>query len=86
MTNGLPRGTDPGTLARTQLLRMARSAQAQGLVYEAIHTYYHLMDQYPRTEESRQAMEELVGLAQFLEGQGMYHMAKSMYQRLEEFA
>lgn len=85
MTNGLPRGTNPGTLARTQLLRLARSAQARGLVYEAIHIYNGLMDQYPATEESRQAMEEIVGLAQFLEGQGMYYTAKSLYQRLEEF-
>ncbi len=75
---------NPVGAARAAMLRMAQSAQANGQVYHAIHTYNHLLEEYPNTEESRQAAEEMIALAQFLETQGMYHTALSLYERMEQ--
>lgn len=73
----------PNPAARAAILRLAQDAQARGQIYHAIHAYNHLLGQYPATEESRKAVGELIGLAQFLEQQGMYHTAMSLYQQLE---
>ena len=75
---------DAGAAARGAILRLARDAQAKGMFYQAIHAYNHLLEQYPATKESRKAVGELIGLAQFLEQQGRYHTAMSLYQRLED--
>jgi TolA-binding protein len=76
---------DPASAARAAMLRMAKSAQEKGLVYHAIHTYTSLMDQYPQTPEARRAAEEMIALAQFLEEQGMYHTALSLYEQLGQY-
>lgn len=89
MTNGVSgqfKATgDPASDARAAMLRMAQSAQAKGLVYHAIHAYNHLMENYPQTQESRRAAEEMIALAQFLEERGMYHTALSLYERVGQY-
>ncbi len=75
---------DPAGAARTAMIQMAQSAQANGQIYHAVHIYDHLLEDYPNTQESRRAAEEMIALAQFLETQGMYHTALSLYERLEQ--
>lgn len=75
---------DPAGIARTAMLEMAQSAQANGQIYHAVHIYDHLLEDYPHTQESRRAAEEMIALARFLETQGMYHTALSLYERLEQ--
>lgn len=88
MTSGPPdlfnATQDAAGAARAAMLRMARSAQANGQIYHAIHGYNRLLEQYPSTQESRQAADEMIALARFLEGQGMYHTALSLYERMEQ--
>ncbi len=83
MTTGATDIVQADAAARGAILRLARDAQAKGMFYHAIHAYSHLLDQYPATEESHKAVGELIGLAQFLEQQGKYYTAMSLYERLE---
>lgn len=84
LSNSFGATPDAAGAARAAMLRMAQSAQANGQIYHAIHAYNHLLEQYPSTQESRQAAEEMIALARFLEEQGMYHTALSLYERMEQ--
>lgn len=75
---------EPAHVARAAMLQMARSAQASGQVYHAVHIYDHLLEDFPNTQESHQAAGDMIALARFLETQGMYHTALSLYERLEQ--
>ncbi|MGZ3664554.1 MAG: hypothetical protein ACXWQR_20105 [Ktedonobacterales bacterium] len=75
---------DPAAAARAAILQLAQRARANGEIYSAVHLYDHLLQEYPRTQESRRAAEEMLALARFLETQGMYHTALSFYERLEQ--
>lgn len=65
------------------ILRMARAWQAAGHVNEAIHTYTELLTRYPGTFVAQEAAEELHLLAQSYEKQGKYHLARSLYEKLQ---
>jgi len=40
---------DPADAARAAILQMAQSARANGEIYNAIHLYNHLLQEYPNT-------------------------------------
>jgi hypothetical protein len=73
---------DAGQQARRAMLRMAQSAREAGLIYHAIHAYEYVLASYPYTEESHQAVKDFIGLAQYLEQQGMFHTATTLYEKL----
>lgn len=75
---------DPAGAARAAMLQLAQSARANGQIYSAVHIYEHLLHEYPNTQQSHRAAEEMIALARFLESQGMYHTALSLYERLEQ--
>ncbi len=80
------RAFDPGTLARRNMLRMARNLQEQGHIYQAIYLLKQVLADYPNTPESRIAVREYAALGEHLERQGMPHTALSMYQWLEQLS
>lgn len=77
---------DPGVQARRNMLRMARNLREQGHVYQAIYILKQLLKDYPKTPESRIAVQEYSQLGEQLERQGMPHTAFSMYQWLEQLS
>lgn len=75
---------DPSEIARTSMLRLARSWESRGQINQAIDTFSRILSAYPDSAEAHSAAEEILTLAQRYEQQGHYHLALSLYQRLEQ--
>ena len=76
---------DPSERLQEAMLRMGRHLQEQGHVNEAMDMYMKLLEDYPDTQASTAAANALVDLAQYLEQNGMPHMALNVYRKLEQF-
>ncbi len=76
---------DPVERLQAAMLRMGRDLQGKGHVNEAIDMYMRLLEDYPDTQASTAAANALVDLAQYLEQNGMPHMALNVYRKLEQF-
>jgi TolA-binding protein len=76
---------DASTRAQEAMLRMGRDLQQKGHVNEAMDMYLTLLDDYPGTQAATAAANALVDLAQYLEQNGMPHMALNVYRKLEEY-
>lgn len=75
---------DPSQRAQETMLRMGQQMREQGHVNEAAQMYLQLMRDYPDTQASRAAANALIDLAQYLEQNGMPHMALELYRKLED--
>ncbi len=75
---------DPSQRAQEAMLRMGQHMREQGHVNDAMDMYLKLMQDYPETQAARAAANALVDLAQYLEQNGMPHMALNVYRKLEQ--
>jgi len=66
------------------LLRRAQSWQEEGKFFQAIATYFRLMEYHAGTEPAQRAREQLLDLAQRLEAEGKVHQATHLYERVAE--
>ncbi len=64
------------------LLRRGQSWQEEGKVFQAIATYFRLMEYHSGTQEAQRAREGLLDLAQRFEAEGKVYQATHLYQRL----
>lgn len=76
---------DPSERLQEAMLRMGHDLRQQGHVNEAMDMYVKLLEDYPDTQASVAAANALVDLAQYLEQNGMPHMALNVYRKLEQF-
>lgn len=74
---------DPAGAARVGLLRLARNWRSTGNVYAAIYAYEQILSRYGGTAAASAASEELVGLAEDLEQQGMFYTALNVLNKVE---
>lgn len=64
------------------LLQRGQSWEEEGKVFQAIATYFRLMEYHSGTEEAEMARGRLFDLAQRFEAEGEVHQATHLYQRL----
>jgi len=72
--------------ASAALLRMGKTYQDQGLLHHALTPYLKIVACYPESEESPAAVDGVVAIAGVFEGKWQFHMAMSVYDRLERAA
>ena len=64
------------------LLQRAQSWEESGKIFQAIATYFRLMEYHSGTEEAQRARGRLFDLAQRFEVEGKVYGATHLYQRL----
>ena len=64
------------------LLQRGQSWEEDGKTFQAIATYFRLMEYHPGTQEARTARWHLFSLAQRFEVEGKVHQATHLYERL----
>jgi len=64
------------------LLQRGQSWEEDGKTFQAIGTYFRLMEYHPGTQEARRARGHLFDLAQRFEVQGKVHQATHLFERL----
>ena len=64
------------------LLQRGQSWEEGGKIFQAIATYFRLMEYHAETEEAQRARGQLLNLAQRLEVEGKVHQATHLYERL----
>lgn len=67
-----------------RLLSMAQQYQSEGSVQQATEIYWTLVDFYFGTTQADVAKGLLLELAETYERNGARHMARSMYERLQD--
>jgi tetratricopeptide (TPR) repeat protein len=72
--------------ASAALLRIGRIYEEQGMLYHALSPYLKIVSCYPENGEAPAAVDRLVAIAEIFEGKRQYHMALSVYDRLERAA
>jgi hypothetical protein len=72
--------------ASTALLRIGETYQGQGLLHHALTPYLKIVACYPESEETSAAVDGVVAIAGVFEGQHQFHIAMSVYDRLERAA
>lgn len=70
-------------LARVSMLRMARAWEEAGKTNQAMDAYLRLVRWHRGTAEADAAVERLLGMATSFEQGGRYHLAMSLYERIE---
>ncbi len=66
------------------LMRSGRAYQEQGNVNQATYAYFDVLDRHPEAKEAREAHDRLLKIAQGYEENGQLHMAKHLYQRIDQ--
>lgn len=64
------------------LLERGRSWEEGGKIFQAIATYFRLVEYHSGTEEAARARGQLLNLAQQFEVEGRVHQATHLYERL----
>jgi hypothetical protein len=72
--------------ASAALLRIGELYQEQGWLHHALSPYLKIVACYPESEEAPTAVDRLVAIAGTFEGKQRFHMAMSVYDRLERAA
>jgi len=75
---------DVASAQRASMLRMGRNWQRLGKLNQAIDTYLRIIQENPGTQESEDAKAALLAIAGDFEQEGRYHLAMSIYDRLNE--
>jgi len=72
--------------ASAALLRIGETYQGQGWLHHALSPYLKIVAYYPESEESPTAVDRLIGIASTFEEKRQFHMAISVYDRMERAA
>lgn len=64
------------------LLRRAQSWEESEKFFQAIATYFRLMEYHSGTDEAEKARGQLLNLAQQFEAEGKVYQATHLYERL----
>lgn len=75
-------GIDVAAVQRTSMLRMGQNWQKLGKLNQAIDTYLRIVEDHPGTQEGEAAKVSLLTIAAGFEQEGRYHLAISIYDRL----
>lgn len=73
----------PAGAARVGLLRLARKWRGAGNVHAAIYAYEQVLARYSGTSAANAAAEELIDLAEELEGYGWFYTALNIFNKVE---
>ncbi len=66
------------------ILRQGARWQSDGRFYLAVDAYATIAQDYPDTDEAREAEARMLAVAQSLEAAGKYHQALALYRRISE--
>jgi hypothetical protein len=77
---------DITAVVRTSMLRMGRTWQRLGKLNQAEDTYFRIVVEHPGTEEAEGAERGLLAIASGFEGEGRFHLAIDILDRLEKVA
>ncbi len=66
------------------ILRQGARWQSDGRFYLAVDAYATIVQDYPDTDEAREAEARMLAVAQSLEAAGKYHQALALYRRISE--
>jgi len=69
--------------ASATLLRIGRIYEEQGWLHHALTPYLKIVAYYPASEEAEAAVDRLVVIAGGFEEKRQFHMAMSVYDRME---
>jgi hypothetical protein len=72
--------------ASAALLRIGSIYEEQGWLHHALSPYLKIVAYYPESEEAEPAVNRLMGIAGVFEEKRQFHMAMSVYDRMERAA
>lgn len=75
-------GIDIAGTQRASMLRMGQNWQKRGQLNQAIDAYLRIVQENPGTHEGEAAKIALLDIAGGFEQEGRYHLAISIYDRL----
>ncbi len=76
------KGIDVASVQRESMLRMGQNWQKLGKLNQAIDAYLRIVEESPSTREGEAAKAALLDIAGGFEQGGRYHLAISLYDRL----
>lgn len=82
MVDTISTGIDVAAIQRASMLRMGQNWQKLGRLNQAIDAYLRIVEDNPGTEEGEAAKVALLSIATGFEQEGRYHLAISIYDRL----
>jgi hypothetical protein len=72
--------------ASAALLRIGSFYEEEGWLHHALSPYLKIVAYYPESEEAPTAVDRLVAIAGLFEEKRQFHMALSVYDRMERAA
>jgi tetratricopeptide (TPR) repeat protein len=72
--------------ASAALLRIGRFYEEEGWLHHALTPYLKIVAYYPESEETEASVNRLVAIAGIFEDKKQFHMALSVYDRMERAA
>lgn len=72
--------------ASAALLRIGKFYEEEGWLHHALTPYLKIVAYYPESEEAEAALDRLIAIAGIFEEKRQFHMAMSVYDRLERAA
>jgi hypothetical protein len=69
--------------ASAALLRIGKVYEEKGWLYHALTPYLKIVAYYPASEEAPVAVDRMVTIARIFEEKRRFHMAMSVYDRME---
>jgi len=69
--------------ASSTLLRIGRIYEEQGWLHHALSPYLKIVAYYPASEETEASVDRLMAIAGIFEEKRQFHMAMSVYDRME---
>lgn len=82
MVDTVSTGIDVAAVQRASMLRMGQNWQKLGKLNQAIDAYLRIVAESPGTQEREAAKAALLTIAADFEQEGRYHLAISIYDRL----
>jgi tetratricopeptide (TPR) repeat protein len=82
MVDTISTGVDVAAAQRASMLRMGQNWQKLGKLNQAIATYLRIVEDNPGAQEAEAAKAALLTIATGFEQEGRYHLAISIYDRL----
>jgi len=71
---------------RASMLRMGKTWYQLGKLNQAVETFLRIVEEHPDTREAESAQSNLLEIAQGFEGEGRYHLALDILDRLNKVA
>jgi hypothetical protein len=72
--------------ASAALLRIGKFYEEEGWLHHALTPYLKIVAYYPESEEAEAAVDRLIAIAGIFEEKRQFHMAMSVYDRMERAA